>query len=95
MTLTYKQGRCTLNIDKVTLDDEAQYKCQARNEAGVATTFMELLVESKPSSASHAAVTSRTGAVLRDVRPPFSSAHCRHVVCVCELMTSLLAAVAA
>ena len=93
MTLTYKQGRCTLSIDKVTLDDEAQYRCQARNEAGVATTFMELLVESKPPS--HAAVTSRTAGVLRDVRPPLSSARCRHVVCVCELMTSLLAAVAA
>ena len=93
MTLTYKQGRCTLNIDKVTLDDEAQYKCQARNEAGVATTFMELLVESKPPSASHSAVTSRTAGVLRDVRP--LNARFRRVVCVCELMTSLLAAVAA
>ena len=95
MTLTYKQGRCTLSIDKVTLNDEAQYRCQARNEAGVATTFMELLVESKPSSASHAAVTSRTGAVLRDVRPPLNSTRYHHIVYIYKLITSLLAAVAA
>ena len=47
MQLTYKQGRCTLSIDKVTLTDEAEYKCEARNEVGVASTWMELLVESK------------------------------------------------
>ena len=93
MTLTYKQGRCTLSIDKVTLNDEAQYRCQARNEAGVATTFMELLVESKPPS--HAAVTSRTAGVLRDVRPPLNSTRYHHIVYIYKLITSLLAAVAA
>lgn len=45
--LEYKQGRCTLAIDKVVLEDEAEYKCEARNELGVATTVTELLVESK------------------------------------------------
>ena len=47
--LEYTDGHCSLSIDRVTLDDEAEYMCEARNEAGVATTLAELLVESKQS----------------------------------------------
>ena len=44
--LEYQDGKCTLTIDKVTLADEAEYMCEAKNDAGVATTWAELLVES-------------------------------------------------
>ena len=50
ITLTYKQGRCVLCIDKLTVEDEAEYKCEARNDVGMATTWMQLLVESKVTS---------------------------------------------
>ncbi len=50
MTVEFKNGRCTLIIDKVTLEDEAEYMCEAKNKYGVATTIAELLVESKPRS---------------------------------------------
>lgn len=46
--LTYEQGRAKLHIPKTTLDDEADYICEAKNEAGVASTMAELFVESKP-----------------------------------------------
>ena len=47
MYVEFKNGRCTLTIDKVTLEDEAEYMCEAKNKYGVATTIAELLVESK------------------------------------------------
>ena len=47
MYTEFKNGRCTLIIDKVTLEDEAEYMCEAKNKYGVATTIAELLVESK------------------------------------------------
>lgn len=47
MKLSYNHGRCTLFIDRVTIDDEAEYVCEARNEHGVATSWAELLVESE------------------------------------------------
>jgi len=47
--IEYADGHCSLAIDRVTLEDEAEYMCEARNEAGVATTWAELLVESKQS----------------------------------------------
>jgi hypothetical protein len=43
--LDYSSGRCTLTIDRVTIDDEAEYVCEARNEYGTASTWAELLVE--------------------------------------------------
>lgn len=45
--LTYKQGRCVLSIDGLRLEDEAEYKCEASNAAGITSTYMQLLVESK------------------------------------------------
>ena len=45
--VTYTSGRCVLVIADVTVDDEAEYKCEARNEVGVASTWMQLVVESK------------------------------------------------
>ena len=47
MYIEFRNGRCTLIIDKVTLEDEAEYTCEAKNKYGVATTIAELLVESK------------------------------------------------
>ena len=47
--IDYRQGRCELRIEKVSVDDEAEYMCEAVNESGVATTMAELLVESKPA----------------------------------------------
>ena len=52
-------GKCILHIDKVTTDDEAEYMCEAKNESGIATTWAEMLVESKNhflQSASHRAI---------------------------------------
>ena len=43
----YYQGICTLSIDKVTTEDEAEYMCVAQNKLGKDTTSSELLVESK------------------------------------------------
>ena len=45
--VTYTSGRCVLVIADVTVDDEAEYKCEARNDVGVASTWMQLVVESK------------------------------------------------
>jgi len=45
--LDYSNGRCTLSIDRVSVDDEAEYICEARNAYGTASTWAELLVESK------------------------------------------------
>jgi Immunoglobulin I-set domain len=41
------ENRCRLIIDAITVDDEAEYMCEARNVHGVATTWAEVLVESK------------------------------------------------
>ena len=38
--VTYTSGRCVLVIADVTVDDEAEYKCEARNEVGLASTWM-------------------------------------------------------
>lgn len=43
----YHQETVTLTIKDVTIDDEAYYKVEARNEHGVATTVVELFVQSK------------------------------------------------
>jgi hypothetical protein len=43
--LDYSNGRCSLMIDRVTIDDEAEYVCEARNEYGTVSTWAELLVE--------------------------------------------------
>jgi len=45
--LEYSEGVCRLIIDSITVDDEAEYMCEARNEHGVANTWAEVLVESK------------------------------------------------
>ena len=47
MLLGYYQGICTLSIDKVFAEDEAEYSCLAQNPLGQDTTVAELLVESK------------------------------------------------
>lgn len=47
MEMLYQQGVCKLFISQVTIQDEAEYMCEARNEYGLASTVAELLVESK------------------------------------------------
>jgi Immunoglobulin I-set domain len=47
MKLDYSNGRCTLSIDRVSVDDEAEYICEARNAYGTASSWAELLVESE------------------------------------------------
>ena len=44
--LDYTEGRCSLMIDQVRIDDEAEYVCTATNEGGSVSTWAELLVES-------------------------------------------------
>jgi len=44
--LDYTDGHCTLLIDQVRIDDEAEYVCTATNEHGSVSTWAELLVES-------------------------------------------------
>jgi len=43
--LEYNQGVCRLHIDKATVEDEAEYVCEARNVHGIQSTMSELLVE--------------------------------------------------
>lgn len=47
VTEYHEDGRCVLTIKDITFDDEAEYTCQAKNEAGVSTTFVDIFVESK------------------------------------------------
>jgi hypothetical protein len=70
--LEYVNGKCSLHIDHVTIDDEAEYKVEASNSLGTSSCWAELLVESKhrttpsrmmmmmkaPASASIAAATA-------------------------------------
>ncbi|XP_025104095.1 titin-like isoform X2 [Pomacea canaliculata] len=45
VTEYHEDGRCVLTIKDITFDDEAEYTCQAKNEAGVSTTFVDIFVE--------------------------------------------------
>jgi len=65
--LEYIEGVCRLVIDSVTVDDEAEYLCEARNEHGVANTWAEVLVESKAARArpTLASSTSTAPAAVR------------------------------
>jgi len=45
MEITYQRGVCRLIIKSVTIQDEAEYTLEARNEYGIATSVCELLVE--------------------------------------------------
>merc|ERR1712025_1042339 len=42
---TYKDGRCTLIINNITVEEEAEFTCKATNEAGSCTTFVDIFVE--------------------------------------------------
>ena len=44
--LDYTDGRCSLTIDRVRVEHEAEYVCTATNQHGSASTWAELLVES-------------------------------------------------
>lgn len=46
---TYENGRCTLTINNITVDEEAEFICKAVNEAGSVTTFVDIFVEKKRS----------------------------------------------
>lgn len=50
--IDYDGNESTLTIKKTTLDDEAMYKCVARNDLGSIDTSAELLVNEKPSDTS-------------------------------------------
>lgn len=41
-------NRCSIIFDCITPEDEGEYLCKATNEHGMATTWAELIVESKP-----------------------------------------------
>jgi len=43
--LTYEDGSCSLYIDRVRTEDEAEYVCEAKNEHGSDSTWAELMVE--------------------------------------------------
>merc|ERR1712002_9755 len=45
--LEYNHGVCKLHIDRATVEDEAEYVCEARNEHGMQSTMSELLVENE------------------------------------------------
>ena len=47
ITEYHEDGRCVLTIKDIIFDDEAEYTCQAKNETGVASTFVDIFVESK------------------------------------------------
>lgn len=76
VTLDHKKGRCVIAIDKVTLNDEGEYKIEAKNSAGVAMTAAELLVESKPVVAKATALLLLEGPVAVDCRRAFSACVC-------------------
>ena len=44
MQIDRVSGRCSLHIQAVTGDDEAEYLCEAHNECGTASTVQQLLV---------------------------------------------------
>ena len=44
---TYEDGRCTLIINNITVEEEAEFTCKATNEAGSCTTFVDIFVERK------------------------------------------------
>ncbi|ESO99775.1 hypothetical protein LOTGIDRAFT_60433, partial [Lottia gigantea] len=46
ITEYHQDGRCTLTIQNITVDEEAKYLCQAQNDAGVAKSWIEIFVES-------------------------------------------------
>jgi len=45
LTIGYQLGVCTLTIDKATVEDEAEYMVEARNELGIESCVAQLLVE--------------------------------------------------
>ena len=49
ITEYHEDGRCVLTIKDITFEDEAEYTCQAKNDLGQATTFVDIFVESKCS----------------------------------------------
>jgi hypothetical protein len=45
ITTSYDEGTCLLRIEKVTLDDEADYKCEIETDSGMTSMTTELIVE--------------------------------------------------
>ena len=58
ITEYHEDGRCVLTIKDITFDDEAEYTCQAKNQAGVSSTFVDIFVESKSEALSYIGIPS-------------------------------------
>lgn len=48
-TTDFDEGLCLLRIERVSLEDEADYKCQIENESGITSMTTELIVEESVS----------------------------------------------
>lgn len=49
ITTDFDEGLCLLRIERVSLDDEADYKCKIENESGITSMTTELIVEESVS----------------------------------------------
>ncbi|RUS90390.1 hypothetical protein EGW08_001885 [Elysia chlorotica] len=69
---TYDNGRCTLTINNVTVDEEAEFICKAVNDAGSVTTFVDIFVETpeEPESPTPEVVLQPETEVEQPVEQP-------------------------
>ena len=76
MEITYQRGVCRLHIKSVTIQDEAEYTLEARNEYGIATSVCELLVESKRKQKTSRVAVAKHVSSLMPLCGPSASIRC-------------------